>query len=113
MRKTNVLIFPCGAENALVIHSALKYNVNFKVFGASSKSDHGKYVFMNYIGDLPYIYDDKFIEIFNQTLLENKIDIVFPTHDTVSLFLLRTENRLKPKLLFRKKKQQEYVGIKA
>jgi len=93
MTKTNILIFPCGAENAIAIHTALKYNVNFKVFGASSKDDHGKYVFKNYIGDVPFIHDEGFIEAFNQILLKNDIDIIFPTHDTVSLFL--AENREK------------------
>lgn len=86
MKKTNVLIFPCGAENALVIHNALKYNVNFRVFGASSIDDHGRHVYKNYIGGLPFIQDENFIDVFNQVLLENKIDIIFPTHDTVSLF---------------------------
>ena len=93
MAKTNVLVFPCGAENAIVVHNALKYNVNFEVFGASSKDDHGKYVFRNYIGGIPFIGDDNFIDEFNRVLAENRISIVFPSHDTVSLFL--AENREK------------------
>jgi hypothetical protein len=93
MATTNVLIFPCGAENAIVIHNALKYNVNFKVFGASSKNDHGRHVFENYIGGIPFIQDEDFISIFNQVLFENKIEIIFPAHDTVSKFL--AENRKK------------------
>jgi len=98
MAKTNVLIFPCGAENALVIHNSLKNNVNFKVFGASSVDDHCKYVFKHYIGGIPYIQDAKFIDVFNQVLLENKIDIIFPTHDTVSRFFALNKEKIISKI---------------
>ena len=37
--KWNVLIFPAGAENALEIYEALRYNLNVEVFGASGKKD--------------------------------------------------------------------------
>ena len=98
MTKTNVLIFPCGAENALVVHHALKYNVNFKVFGASSNKGHGRHVFKNYIGGVPFIQDERFIEAFNQVLIKNKIDIIFPTHDTVSLFLAENREKISAKI---------------
>jgi hypothetical protein len=98
MVKTNILIFPCGAENAIGIHNALKYNVNFKVFGASSRDDYGKHVFKNYIGGIPFISDERFIKIFNQILIKNNIDIIFPTHDTVSLFFAQNREIIKAKI---------------
>ncbi len=98
MPKTNILIFPCGAENALGIHNALKYNVNFTVYGASSKNDHGKHIFKNYIGDIPFIHDKRFIETFNQVLIKNNIDIIFPTHDTVSLFFAENRKKINAKI---------------
>ena len=98
MSKTNILIFPCGAENAIGIHNALKYNVNFKVFGASSRDDYGKHVFKNYIGGIPFISDESFIKVFNQILIKNNIGIVFPTHDTVSLFFAKNREIINAKI---------------
>jgi ATP-grasp in the biosynthetic pathway with Ter operon len=85
-KQINVLIFPCGKENALELHESLKYNVNVKVFGASSVRDHGALVYENYIGDVPYIQAPGFITAFKQIIKTHKIDVVIPTHDTVTLF---------------------------
>ena len=88
-KKINVLIFPCGKENALELHQSLRYNVNIKVFGASSVRDHGALVYENYIGDVPFIQSPGFIEEFNRIITSLEIDVVIPTHDTVSLFFCR------------------------
>ena len=85
-KKINVLIFPCGKENALELHQSRRYNVNIKVFGASSVRDHGALVYENYIGDVPFIQSPGFIEEFNRIITSLEIDVVIPTHDTVSLF---------------------------
>jgi hypothetical protein len=85
-KKINVLIFPCGKENALELYQSLRYNVNVKVFGASSVTDHGILVYENYIGGLPFISEDSFVDKFNRVLVENEIDVVLPTHDTVTLY---------------------------
>jgi hypothetical protein len=85
-KKINVLIFPCGSAAAIELHSALTHAVNVKVFGASSIEDHGRFVFRNYIGGLPFIQDDKFIFKFNEIVCGSAIDAVFPTHDTVAEF---------------------------
>lgn len=87
MGKIKVLVFPCGAENAVEIHTALKDCVNIELWGASSKSDHGIYLFRNYVGDVPFIKSDIFLETFNALITANNIDVIIPTHDTVSLFL--------------------------
>jgi ATP-grasp in the biosynthetic pathway with Ter operon len=87
MEKIRVLIFPCGAENALELHDALAYAVNVEVWGASSREDHGRFVFKNYIGDLPFIQAPEFLSIFNQLIAERSVDVVFPTHDSVALYL--------------------------
>lgn len=91
MKKINVLVFPCGAENALEIHAALKYAVNVHVVGASSADDHGRYVYRHYVGGLPYIQEPGFLDAFRRVLQEQAIDLVFPTHDTVVRFF--TEHR--------------------
>src|SRR5262245_14885947 len=86
-RVVNVLVFPCGAENALEIHTALANVVNVVVFGASGRDDHGQFVFKNYIGGLPYLSSPEFITAFNEVLVTHSIDLVFPTHDDAAVFL--------------------------
>jgi hypothetical protein len=81
-----VLIFPCGAENALELHDALAYCVNIEVWGASGQDDHGEHVFRNYVGNVPYVQNPQFVPAFNEILKRCKIDVVFPTHDTVAEF---------------------------
>ena len=81
-----VLVFPCGAENALELHDALSQCVNIELWGASSRDDHGRHVFQNYIGDIPFIRSQEFIPAFNEMLRRHRIDALFPTHDTVAEF---------------------------
>ena len=81
-----VLVFPCGAENALELHDALAQCVNIEVWGASSRDDHGRHVFRNYVGGLPFIQSAEFLPAFNEMLRRNRIDALFPTHDTVAEF---------------------------
>ena len=63
----NILIFPCGSEIALELKRALGFSVHFKLFGASSIHDHGEYVFENYIHGLPFVEDDDFIYVNNES----------------------------------------------
>ena len=83
--KKKILIFPCGSEIALELHRALSYSVHFELFGTSSISDHGKFVYENYIPDLPFIDDPSFIEKLNQIIDTYSIDFIFPAHDSVVL----------------------------
>lgn len=98
-KKINVLIFPAGEINSIELHDALSTCVNIKVFGASSVERHGKYVFKNYIGDLPNIKEVSFFYEFNNLIEENSIDVVFPTHDTVATFLADNEDKFSAKLI--------------
>lgn len=101
MEKINVLIFPAGAENALEIYEALKYNLHFSLFGASGKSDYAEMLYPEdhfYIGNL-YIHDPDFIENFNQVLDRFEIEWIIPTHDTIALFLEEHKDLLNAKLV--------------
>jgi len=97
-KNIHVLVFPCGKENALEVHNALNSNVGITVFGASSVADHGELVYENYIGGLPFIQDSTFLHEFNKVILQCEIDVIIPTHDTVSLFLAGIRNDLKARL---------------
>lgn len=99
MSKINVLIFPAEGENAYELHSALSYCVNINLYGASSVARHGQYLFSNYSHNLPFITAPSFIEEFNDYLQANKIDCVFPTHDTIALFLQEHASDIHAKLI--------------
>ena len=86
-RRTRVLVFPCGAENALEIHQALRYSVNVELYGSSSVEDHGQYTFDRYTGDLPRIQEAGFDDAFAALIARHSIDVVFPTHDSVAEYL--------------------------
>lgn len=91
--KKKVLIFPAGAENALEIYDALKYNVNVDVYGASGKKDFAEYKFPKekYIEGNFYINTLEFKTDFQKLLEQYNIDIVIPTHDEIALYF--AENR--------------------
>ena len=81
--KKNVLIFPCGSEIGLEIYRSLKYSIHFNLIGASSISDHGRFVYENYIPGLPFADDDEFIEKLNQVIATHKIHLLYLTMDAV------------------------------
>jgi len=89
--KKNVLVFPCGSEIGLEIHNALKFVKNINLYGGSSVSDHGKFVYRNYIEGIPSVEDDNFVTALNEIIREYKIDYVFPAHDSVVLKLAQNK----------------------
>lgn len=93
-KSINVLVFPCGAENGIEIHQALKDVVNIKLFGASGKDDHGRFVYENYIGNVPYISSQKFVSFLNKIISEYSIDIILPTHDGVVVKLAHEQKNI-------------------
>lgn len=98
--KSRVLVFPCGSEIGLEIHQALKWSTHIELFGASSsKSNHGKYVYKNYIEGIPYVNASDFINQLNAIIDTYKIDFVFPAHDSVALNLSLNENNLRCKII--------------
>lgn len=91
----NVLVFPCGSEIGLEIHNALKYSKDFKLYGGSSVDDHGKFVYENYIPDIPFIDDDGLLDFLNEAIEKNGIDLIYPAHDDVVLKLSELKDDLK------------------
>lgn len=94
-RKLNVLVFPCGSENASEIYDSLKYSLHVKTYGASSIDDFCSIHYQNYIGELPNIKDTNFDDVFYQILHKNNIDIIFATHDTVLQYLSKRYDKFK------------------
>jgi hypothetical protein len=88
----NVLIYPAGTEIGLEIFRALKYQKDFKVFGANSCEDHSKYLY-DHVYTISDIYRDPIMVRHELTELCNslKIDFIFPTHDEVIYELAKVD----------------------
>jgi len=93
--KKNILVFPCGSEVALEIYRSVRHSRFFNLIGANSIDDHGKFVFTNYVGSLPFYSDPSFIDELKTVLNINKIDAIYPATDAVSLFLTSHKNEIK------------------
>ncbi|WP_445381955.1 ATP-grasp domain-containing protein [Robiginitalea sp. IMCC43444] len=93
-KKINILVFPCGSEVALEIHRSLKFSRHINLIGASSVDDHGKFVFENYIGEIPFISEDGFIEVMKSIVIKHKVDAIYPAMDSAITTLKRDEKYL-------------------
>lgn len=82
-QKRNILVFPCGSEIALDIHSSVKYSTYFNLIGANSVDDHGQYVFKDYIDGIPFVNDSAFIPTLAKIVKDRNIDAIYPAMDTV------------------------------
>lgn len=94
-----ILVFPCGTEIGLAIYRSFKYSSYFKIYGASSIPDHGRFVYQNYIEQIPFIDSDDFIVEINKIIDQYKIDILFPAHDSVVLKCAKFAEQLHCKIL--------------
>lgn len=83
MSKKNIFVFPCGSEIGLEIYSALQYSTYFHLIGGSSVEDHGKFLYEDYIGDLPFVDDPGLIPCLKKIIEERNIDAIYPTMDSV------------------------------
>lgn len=82
-----VLVFPCGTEIGLEIHRALSAAKGIMLFGGSTLSDHGEFVYTNYIPDIPHVSDSDFLPEISRLIKEYGIDYIIPAHDAVLLKL--------------------------
>lgn len=103
-KQIGVLVFPAGEVNSVELHGALATCVNIKLYGGSSVDRHGPYIFKNYITGIPFINDEKFITEFNNLLKKHEIDVIFPTHDAVAVFLVDNQDKINAKIIAGDKK---------
>lgn len=99
MKTVRVLVFPCGSEIGLEIHNALKEIPFIELIGASSVDDHGKFVYRQYAGGLPYIGEPGFLERLNEAIDARHVDFVFPALDAAILFLAENRERIHAEVL--------------
>jgi len=63
--------------------------------GASSvPSNHGRYVFRDYLDGLPFVNAPDFVAAINEVVRERNVDFIFPAHDSVVLKLAQHETQL-------------------
>lgn len=99
MKKYNILVFPCGSEVGLEINKSLKDIYFIQLFGGSSIDDHGRWEYENYIGNIPFINDENFVDKLNEILEKNHIDFIFPALDAVLLKLAEVRKLIKAEVL--------------
>ncbi len=97
--KKNILVFPCGSEVALEIYRSLEFSNHFNLIGGSSVDDHGKFVFVNYVPDIPFVNDENFIKILKGVIKEHNVDFIFPATDYVIYELKKNESNLGCKII--------------
>ena len=99
--KKNILIFPAGSEIGIEIYNSLKYNLHFTLYGASGKLDHASFLYDKdkYFLDDLFITSPNFLNKFNRLIKKNRIEFIFPTHDSVALFLSKNKDKLKAEVL--------------
>lgn len=111
--KKRILVFPCGSEIGLEIHNALQFSRHVELFGGSSVDDHGKFVYKNYIGNIPFVYDKKLIPALRKITHKYKIDFIYPAHDDVIYYLAKNSKNLKCKVLCPNEKTAEICRFKS
>ena len=92
--KRNILVFRCGSEIGLDIYSSARYSTYFHLIGGSSVDDHGRFVYEDYIPNIPFANTPEFIPALAKIVEERKIDAVFPAMDTVITILKENEAEL-------------------
>jgi hypothetical protein len=95
----NILVFPCGSEIGLEVHRSLQFSRFFHLVGASSVSDHGSFVFEDYVNGIPFVNDDACVPALSQIIQDRKIQILIPATDTALMVLKEAEHILGCKVL--------------
>lgn len=82
--KKRILVFPCGSEIGLEVHRSMRYSTHFELVGGSSVDDHGRFVFDQYVGDLPFHDAPDFAGRMQEIIRKHGIDAIYPTMDAVA-----------------------------
>ncbi len=95
-----ILVFPCGSEIGLEINRSLRWCETIDLYGGSSvESNHGKFVYEKYIGNLPFVDKENFLVSLNTIIKKHNIDFVFPALDDVMLALIKNHKVIRCKII--------------
>lgn len=95
----NILVLPCGTDEALEINRSLGWLLHCKLYGIEqSGSNKGKFIFRNFLGELD-LYASEFIDRLNHIVEQNDIDILFPASSTAAIILSQNLHNIKIKVM--------------
>ena len=92
--KTNVMIFGGGSYPEVQIYFALKNSLRFHPIMAGSYDNHSTYISNDSIIDLPFTYEDDFVEKLNECIDRLAIKFIIPCHDSGALTLVENQDRI-------------------
>lgn len=95
----NILIYPCGADNALEIYHSIRFSLHFNVLGANSKDSIADLIYDTPTIRLPNINEKTFLKVLNEIISERNIDFIFPTHDDVIFYLSSNASKINCKII--------------
>ena len=98
-KKYRILVFPCGSEIGLEVYRSLRYSAHIELIGGNSIDDHGKFVYENYIPNIPFINSINIIQYLKKLVNEKQIDAIYPTMDKVIWKLKSYEDELGCKVI--------------
>lgn len=93
--KKNILVFPCGSEIGLDIFSSVRHSTYFHLIGGSSVDDHGRFVYDDYIPNIPNVSSNDFIPTIKKIVKDRQIDAIYPTLEIVISTLKKYEKEIK------------------
>lgn len=97
--KKNILVFPCGSEIGLNIYHLVRFSTHFHLIGGSSVPDHGRFVYDDYEGNIPYIDSEDFLDYMKKLIEKRNIAAIYPTMDSVISILKNHEEDLGCKVI--------------
>ena len=92
--RTNVMIFGGGGYSAVETYFSLKHNLRFYPSMAGSYDNHARYISNDAIIDLPFTYEENFIEKLNECIDQNNIKFIIPSHDSGALSLMENQSKI-------------------
>ncbi|MCF0132357.1 MAG: ATP-grasp domain-containing protein [Blautia sp.] len=109
----NVMIFSGGSYPGIEVYYALKDSVVFHPIMASSYVDHSAFVTMDYLDDLPFTYEEDFVERLNKILIEREVEFIIPTHDTIAMVLMENAEKIEATVVCSPKETAELCRYKS
>lgn len=98
--KKKVLVYPCGTEIALEICRCVNGSTHFELFGGSSSHDHGRFVYKNFINNLPFIDDNSDESAIREFAnIVKGFDFIYPAMDGVILKFKQYEQLFDAKVI--------------
>lgn len=107
------MIFSGGSYPGIEVYYALKDSVVFHPIMASSYSDHSSFVTDDYIENLPFTYEDNFVEKLNKILVERDVEFIIPTHDTIAMMLMENDEKLEATVVCSPRETAEICRFKS